>query len=173
MFVMLTYKDLLQDYLLHDRTMLVENIPLAVRASMWHFCDDALAHFNHIVRDVLSNTDSDWWMDRGEPTMSHPCSPDLNPMDFYLLWPQITLLYASPIDNEEVSHHHMWMPVRLSATTPVSLNRYGSPLWEVSIHALSLMEDILSTNYKCTLSVITCKLYVPRHTFICILFFII
>jgi hypothetical protein len=38
-----------------------------------------------------------------------------------------TLVYAAPVDNEEALHHRMWMPVRLSETTPASLNGCGAP----------------------------------------------
>jgi hypothetical protein len=52
----------------------------------------------------------------------------------------------------------LWMPVRLSVTTPASLSGRGGPWWDVSRRALNLMEDILSTYYKCTLSAITQKI---------------
>jgi hypothetical protein len=54
----------------------------------------------------------------------------------------------------------LWMPVRLSATTPASLAACGGPWWDVSRRTLNLMEDILRTCYKCTLSAITHKLNV-------------
>jgi hypothetical protein len=38
-----------------------------------------------------------------------------------------------------------------AATTPISLNGYADPWWDVSGRALNLLEDILRT-YKCTLS---------------------
>jgi hypothetical protein len=54
-------------------------------------------------------------------------------------------------------HFTIWfqMSVRLSATPAASLNGCGGPLWDMSRRALNLMEDILSTYYKCTLSAIT------------------
>jgi hypothetical protein len=67
----------------------------------------------------------------------------------------------------------LWMPVRLSATTPVSLNGCGGPWWDVSKRELNSMEDILSTDYKCTLSAITNKLNVSGHMLIWIFFLIL
>jgi hypothetical protein len=60
----------------------------------------------------------------------------------------------------------LWMPVRLSATTPESLNGCGGPWCDVSRRSLNLLEDILSIYYKCTLSDITHKLNVSGHTLI-------
>jgi hypothetical protein len=47
------------------------------------------------------------------------------------------------------------MPVRLSATAPASLHGCGGPWRNVSRRAPNLVEDILSTYYKCTVSAIT------------------
>jgi hypothetical protein len=38
-----------------------------------------------------------------------------------------TLVNAALVDNEEARTIALWMPVRLSATTPASLNVCGSP----------------------------------------------
>jgi hypothetical protein len=57
----------------------------------------------------------------------------------------------------------LWVPARLSATAPASLNRCSSPQWDVSRCALNVMEDILSTCYKHILSAITYKLNFSRH----------
>jgi hypothetical protein len=56
--------------------------------------------------------------------------------------------------------------VRLSATIPASLNGCRSLWWNVLRCALNLMEDILSTYYKCTLSAITHKLNISGHMLI-------
>jgi hypothetical protein len=65
-----------------------------------------------------------------------------------------------------------FMPVRLSATTPASLNGSGCPRWDVSKRALNLMENILSTYYKCTLPTITHRLNVSGHMLIWTFFFL-
>jgi hypothetical protein len=46
------------------------------------------------------------------------------------------------------------------------LNAYSGPRWDVSRRALNIMEDILSTSYKWTLSAITHKLNVSGHMLI-------
>jgi hypothetical protein len=62
------------------------------------------------------------------------------------------------------------MPVRISATTAASLNGCGGPWWDVSRRASNLMEVILGTYYKCTLSAISRKLNASRHMLIWTLF---
>jgi hypothetical protein len=42
--------------------------------------DGAQAHVSRAVRDVLSNTYHDRWINRGGPTAWPPRSPDLNPL---------------------------------------------------------------------------------------------
>jgi hypothetical protein len=72
---------------------------------MRYTCGGAPAHFSCTVWDVLNNTYHDRWIGRGGPTASLPCSPDLNPLEFYLWGPLKTLVYAAPVDNEEALHH--------------------------------------------------------------------
>jgi hypothetical protein len=106
-----------------------------------------------LVLDVLSKTYHAWWTGTGGPTAWPPRSPGLIHLDFYL-WEQLKpLVYAAPVDNEETLA--LWAPVRLSATTPASLDGCGGPWWDISTRALNLMEDVLSAYYKCTLSAVT------------------
>jgi hypothetical protein len=72
--------------------------------------------------------------------------------------PPTTLVYSAPVDNEEALTIALWMPVRLSATTPASLHGLGGPWWDVSQRALNLRKDISGAYYKCMLSAITHKL---------------
>jgi hypothetical protein len=59
------------------------------------------------VRDVLSNTYHDGRIGRVGLTVWPPCSPDFNPLDFYL-WGHIKpLVYAAPVDDEEALHHRI------------------------------------------------------------------
>jgi hypothetical protein len=67
----------------------------------------------------------------------------------------------------------LWMPVRQSATTPASLNGCGVPWGDASRRALNLVEDILRTYYKCTLSAITHKLNVSGHMLIWTFFLVL
>jgi hypothetical protein len=43
-----------RDFLLHDLSKILEDVPLAVRAPMWYMNDGAPAHFSRAVRDVLN-----------------------------------------------------------------------------------------------------------------------
>jgi hypothetical protein len=75
-------------------------------------------HFGCAVWGVLNDAYRDRWIGRGEPTAWSPRWPDLNPLDFYL-WEHLkTLVYAAPVDNEDHLNIALWMPVRLSVTTP-------------------------------------------------------
>jgi hypothetical protein len=105
-------------FLLHVLPNLLEDVPLAVRAQMWYMHDSAPAHFSRAVRDVLNNTYHDQWIGRGGSTAWPPRSPDLNPLDFYLwghLKPVCIKLLLKTKRHLTIA---MWMPVRLSATTP-------------------------------------------------------
>jgi hypothetical protein len=109
-----------QDFLLLDLPKLLEDVPLLVISRMWYMHDGAPAHF-------LSNTYHDRWTGRGGPTAWPPRSPDLNPLDLYLWGHVKTFMYAAPVDNEEDFTNALWMPVRVSASTPASLNGCGGP----------------------------------------------
>jgi hypothetical protein len=112
-----------------DLPNLLEDVPLAVRARIWYMHDGAPAHFSRAVRAVLNNTHHDRWIGRRGPIAWPPRSPDLNPLSFYLWGHLNVLLYAAAVDNEEKRHFTiaLWMPVRLSATTPASLNGSRGP----------------------------------------------
>jgi hypothetical protein len=89
--------------------------------------DGAGEHLSRAVRDVLNNAYHDRWIGRGGSTARTPRSSDSNPLDFYL-WEHLKSLgYAAPADIERHFNIALWMPVRLSATTPASLNGYGGP----------------------------------------------
>jgi hypothetical protein len=59
------------------------------------------------------------------------------------------------VDNEEAVHHRIVDACQSLCSYPASLNGCGVPWWDVSRRALNLMEDILSTYHKCTLTAIT------------------
>jgi hypothetical protein len=58
-------------------------VPLAIRAQMWYTYDGAPA-VSHAVRDILNNINHDQWISRVGPTAWPLCSPDLNPLDYYM-----------------------------------------------------------------------------------------
>jgi hypothetical protein len=79
--------------------------------------DGAPARFSRAVRDAPSNSYHDGWVGRAGPTFARFESSGFVPVG-----KPKTLVYVAPVDNEEALHHRMWMPVRLSATTPASFN---------------------------------------------------
>jgi hypothetical protein len=130
-----------------------------------------LQHFSCAVQHVPNNTYYDWWIGIGGPTAWPSRLPDLNPRNLYL-WEHLnTLVYAAQMERHFTIA--LWMPVRPSASTPVSLNGCGSPCWDVSRPTLNLMEDILSTFYKCTLSAMIHKLNVSRQVLVWIFFLVL
>jgi hypothetical protein len=70
------------------------------------------------------------------------------------------------------THHTiaLCVPVGLSKTTPASLKGCCGPWWDLSRRALNLIDDILSTYWKYTLSATTHKLNVSGHMLICTFF---
>jgi hypothetical protein len=118
--------------------------------------DGAAAHVSRAVRDILNNAHHGLWIGRGGPIAWPPLSTsDLNPLDLYLWGHLNTLVCATPVDKEEALHHHI-----VDASQTIR-NYPGIFEWfrqSMSMHALSIMEDILSTYYKCILSAITHKL---------------
>jgi hypothetical protein len=74
---------------------------------MLYMHDGAPAPFSRAVRDILNNTYHGQWIGRGGHTAGLPISPDLNPLDFCLWGHLKSLVYAAPVDNEEVLHHRI------------------------------------------------------------------
>jgi hypothetical protein len=138
---------------------------------MCYVHDGALAHFGHAAPDVLNNTYHDREIGRERPTAWSPCMPDMNPMGFYLCTYLKTLVYAAPIDNEEALHHCIEDTCQTIRNYPSILCK-DAVVHDVSSCALNLMEDILNTYYKCTLSAITHKLNAPRHMLICTFWYV-
>jgi hypothetical protein len=139
----------------------------------WH--DGAPAHFSRAVRDVLNNTYHDGRIGRGGPNAWPSLSPDLNPLDFYL-WEYLSPLFMQLL--LATKRHFtiaLWMPVRVSATTP------PPPFWtDVLVHDEACRgahwisrEAILSTYSKCTLSAVTHTLNVSGHMLITIFFLVL
>jgi hypothetical protein len=92
-----------RDFPLHYPPKLLEDVQLVAE----HGCGTCMMVFR-AVRDVLSNTSHDRWIDTGGPTAWPPRStPDLNPPDFYLWRHLNTLVYAAPVDNEVTLHHRI------------------------------------------------------------------
>jgi hypothetical protein len=107
--------------------------------------------FSLAVRDVLNDTYRDRCIGGGGTPAWPACSPDFNPLDFYICGdtkkPLCVQLLLTIKRDFAIA---LWMPV-ISATTPATSNGCGGP-WDMSRSALNLVENILSPYYKCTLS---------------------
>jgi hypothetical protein len=75
-----------------------------------------------------------------------------------------TLVYSAPVDNEEALHRRIVDACQTIGNYPEIFERMRrSMMRSASGLALNLMEDILSTFYKSTLSAVTHKLNVSGH----------
>jgi hypothetical protein len=74
------YRDFLETVL----PGLLEDVPLAVRQSLWFQHDQAPAHYGKDVRQWLNATYPGRWIRRGGLIAWHPRSPDLAAVDFFL-----------------------------------------------------------------------------------------
>ncbi|KAJ4438284.1 hypothetical protein ANN_14223 [Periplaneta americana] len=64
------------------KDMSLEYVPCQQRLQMWFMHDDTPAHFLRNVREHLTLTFEDRWIDLGGPTPWPVRSPNLNPLDF-------------------------------------------------------------------------------------------
>jgi hypothetical protein len=80
---------------------MLEEIPLALRRIMWLHHDGAAAHFTRQVREHLTATYGDRWIERGGPVVWTTRSPDLTLMEFFLCGHIKNLIFTSPVDSED------------------------------------------------------------------------
>ncbi|KAJ4447364.1 hypothetical protein ANN_09370 [Periplaneta americana] len=66
---------------------LCEDLPLALRQQMWFQDDSVPAYFSLAVHEHLHQTFGERWIGRGGPAPWRPWSPDLTPLDFFILGP--------------------------------------------------------------------------------------
>lgn len=76
------------NFLENDLPILLEDVPLDLRTSMWYQHDGCPAHFSQRVRDFLNVRYLNRWIGRGSLFPWPPRSPDLTVLDFYL-WGRI------------------------------------------------------------------------------------
>ncbi|KMQ83534.1 hypothetical protein RF55_19752 [Lasius niger] len=79
----------------------IKEIPLATRNVIWFMHDGAPAHFSVVACEFLNATYPDHWIGRGGPHPWPARSPDLNPIDFFLWGYLKSLVYNTPVENEE------------------------------------------------------------------------
>jgi hypothetical protein len=77
------------------------DVPLIIRRELHFMHDGTPAHFSLTAHRHLNRKFPGWWIGRGGPIAWPPCSPALNPLDFYLWGHLKSLVYSSPVDDVE------------------------------------------------------------------------
>lgn len=72
------------DFLINQLPVLLQDIPIAIRQTMWLQLDGAPAHFCRRVREFLNVQFPNRWIGRNGPQNWPPRSPDLTSPDFFL-----------------------------------------------------------------------------------------
>jgi len=80
--------------------ILLEDVPLCVRAELIFQHDGAPPHFSRQVREILNAHYPDRWIGRGGPIIWPAGSPDLNVLDFFV-WGYIKDLIEHRRDSGE------------------------------------------------------------------------
>lgn len=88
------------EFLTDQLPILLEDVPLALRRSLWFQHDGCPAHYGREVTAHLNRTYPHRWIGRGGEILWPPRSPDLNPLDFYYWGCLKDKVYATPIRDE-------------------------------------------------------------------------
>ena len=88
-------------FLLNTLPLLLEDVTLNVRRSMWYQQDGAPPHFSRAVRDTLNIMFPRRWVGRRGPVNWPARSPDLTPLDFFLWGHMKSVVYETTVDSEE------------------------------------------------------------------------
>lgn len=94
------------NYLDHLRNVLpelIEDLPLALRQSMWFMHDGAPPHFTLDVRTHLNQNYPNRWIGRGQdaPVRWPPRSPDITPLDYFLWGTVKSMVYSRPVNTQQ------------------------------------------------------------------------
>jgi hypothetical protein len=97
----------------------LEEIPLVLKRNMWFQNERASGDFAHQVREQLTATYSNRWIECGRHVAWAPRSPDHTPLDFFLWDCLKELIYSLPVDLEE---DRIGCTVEAAATTRQKLH---------------------------------------------------
>lgn len=92
------------NFLQNDLFQLIDDLPLALRQTLWFMPDGAPPHYSLEVREWLHLTFRNRWIGSGrEATVKWPPrSPEMNPLDFYFWGHLKNVVYSTPVPNVEV-----------------------------------------------------------------------
>lgn len=110
-------------FLEHQLPLLLEEVPLGLRHQIWFMHDGAPAHFSRLARDFLDTTYPQRWIGRGGAQHWPPRSPELNPLDFFLWGHLKSMVYTTPIENEQMLRERIVASCQIIGTTPGIFNR--------------------------------------------------
>ncbi|GFX43914.1 uncharacterized protein TNCV_4111931 [Trichonephila clavipes] len=78
--------------------ILLQSVPVNIKASMWFQHDGATAHYSVNVRSALDTAYPGRWI---SPVNLPARSPDLSCLDFFVEGPMKSLVYTSLVDSDE------------------------------------------------------------------------
>lgn len=96
--------EIYRDFLRDDLPVLLEDVPIAVRRTMWLQHDGASVHAHRIVKAHLNDAFPNRWIGRGGVVHWPARSPDLNPLDFFLWGHYKAVVYGRtlPANQEDL-----------------------------------------------------------------------
>lgn len=112
-----TYRHFLENEL----PTLLEDLPLAQRTQLFFMHDGAPAHFSATAREYLNVHYENRWIGRGVAVPNQPWpprSPDLNVLDFYFWGHLKSLVYKTPVENQEDLRNRIIMACENIKNTP-------------------------------------------------------
>lgn len=110
-------------FLQNELPILLENVPLNIRATMWLQNDGCPAHFAVQVRQYQNETFPSKWIGRAGPIEWPPRSPDLNPLDFFYWGCIKEMVYSKSINSVQELRHNIQPAARA-----ISQKRYARML---------------------------------------------
>lgn len=109
------------NFLRNSVPLLLEDVPLEMRRSLWFQHDGCPAHYSRHVREYLNQTYPHRWIGRGGEISWPPRSPDLNPLDFFYWGFLKNEIYSNPIRDEAQLRDR----IRISAAKIAERSLYG------------------------------------------------
>lgn len=99
----LTGEIYLRQHLQNTLPDLLDDLPLQLLRDMWFMHDGAPPHFSLDVRNHLNQQYPNKWIGRGNdaPVKWPARSPDLTPLDYFFWGHLKSIVYMTPVDNEE------------------------------------------------------------------------
>lgn len=105
-------------FLEHELPRHLEEVDLETRNRMWLMHDGAPPHFSMVARQFLDENYPNRWIGRAGPQAWPPRSPDLNPLDYFLWGHLKSLVYKTPVQNEQDLRNRIFESCAIINQTP-------------------------------------------------------